>query len=134
MAYEQGSKELTSIVNKTKDLVVIEDLPDDTQCIASSDGKGATEGKGEMEGTDGSDGKEGILGFIRKEGARRLSELERIESHAEDYLDKFGVRIGQFLREAVSVQGPAEEGASQVLFDAGGKKWIPYVIRGPESR
>lgn len=115
LAYEQGQKELKGIIDKSKDLIVVESEEEEGEGTAEEKNAAAEEKNAAVE--EG----EGILGFIRKEGARRLSELEKMEAQAENYIDRMGLRVGQFLREAVAVEAPSSSSTTtekETLFEA----------------
>ena len=53
---------------------------------------------------------EGILEKLRKGAAQRVREIEEAEKRADEYLAKFGGAVGAFLKDAVTIEGPAGEG------------------------
>ena len=72
-----------------------------------------------------------LVARFRSEAAKRLKDLEKAEDAADEALLRFGTNIRNFLRDAVSVAPPSEEGSaagrfrSEVLFeskDAAGKR------------
>ncbi|KAF7593492.1 hypothetical protein BBP40_011403 [Aspergillus hancockii] len=70
---------------------------------------------------------EGFLSRFKAEAARRLKELEKAEEAADEAIMRFGVNIGQKLRDAVSIVPPDADSSSKVLFeskDAEGKRVI----------
>lgn len=74
---------------------------------------------------------ESMLTRFRGEAAKRLKDIQKAEDAADEALLKFGANIRNFLRDAVTVTGPPEDGAkeggSKVLFeskDADGKRVI----------
>ncbi|KAL5358687.1 BSD-domain-containing protein [Aspergillus floccosus] len=84
------------------------------------------EGQGEKSAEAGASG-EGFLSRFKAEAARRLKEIEKAEEAADEAILRFGMNIGQKLREAVSIVPPDEESSSKLLFeskDAHGKRVI----------
>ncbi|EAU33777.1 conserved hypothetical protein [Aspergillus terreus NIH2624] len=84
------------------------------------------EGQGEKSAEAGASG-EGFLSRFKAEAARRLKEIEKAEEAADEAILRFGMNIGQKLREAVSIVPPDEESSSKLLFeskDADGKRVI----------
>ena len=72
---------------------------------------------------------EGVLARLRTEAAKRFKEIEKAEDAADEALLKFGTNIRNFLRDAVSIAPPSDDGkeGSTVLFeskDAQGKRVI----------
>lgn len=73
---------------------------------------------------------ETVLERIRREGAKRLQELQRAEEAADEALLKFGSNIRDFLQNAITIAPPSESPDNQgsmVLFeskDAQGKRVI----------
>ncbi|PYI18446.1 BSD domain protein [Aspergillus violaceofuscus CBS 115571] len=71
---------------------------------------------------------EGFLSRFKAEAARRLKEIEKAEEAADEAILRFGMNIGQKLREAVSIVPPSSEGSGEKpLFeskDAEGKRVI----------
>ncbi|KAE8421699.1 hypothetical protein BDV36DRAFT_247332 [Aspergillus pseudocaelatus] len=69
---------------------------------------------------------EGFLSRFKAEAARRLKEIEKAEEAADEAIMRFGMNIGQKLRDAVSIV-PPESDSSKLLFeskDAEGKRVI----------
>ncbi|OJK02311.1 hypothetical protein ASPACDRAFT_76712 [Aspergillus aculeatus ATCC 16872] len=71
---------------------------------------------------------EGFLSRFKAEAARRLKEIEKAEEAADEAILRFGMNIGQKLREAVSIVPPSSEGSGDKLLfeskDAEGKRVI----------
>ena len=73
---------------------------------------------------------EDFISRFKSEAAKRLKDIEKAEDAADEALLRFGTNIRNFLREAVSIAPPAEEGskhAGSILFeskDASGKRVI----------
>ncbi|KAL6710130.1 hypothetical protein ACN47E_009921 [Coniothyrium glycines] len=74
---------------------------------------------------------QGIVSRFRSEATKRLKDIEKAEDAADEALLKFGSNIRNFLRDAVTVQPPAEgsdaEKKGDVLFeskDSSGKKVV----------
>lgn len=92
--------------------------------------KAATEGgesadKGESEGAGASG--ESFIARLKAEAARRLKEIEKAEEAADEAILRFGMNIGQKLREAVSILPPDTDESGKLLFeskDAEGKRVI----------
>ncbi|PLB41334.1 BSD domain-containing protein [Aspergillus candidus] len=75
---------------------------------------------------EGSASGEGFLARLKAEAARRLKEIEKAEEAADEAILRFGMNIGQKLRDAVSIVPPDSE-ADKLLFeskDADGKRVI----------
>lgn len=75
----------------------------------------------------GSSSTEGFISRFKAEAARRLKEIEKAEEAADEALMRFGMNIGQKLREAVSIVPPASDESGKLLFeskDADGKRII----------
>jgi hypothetical protein len=76
------------------------------------------------------DGDDGIVSRFRSEAAKRLKDIERAEDAADEALLRFGTNIRNFLRDAVSIAPPSDEGPSgksKLLFeskDSEGKRVI----------
>ncbi|CAP80647.1 hypothetical protein E8E15_004346 [Penicillium rubens] len=92
--------------------------------------KAAAEGaessdKGQSEGAGASG--ESFISRLKAEAARRLKEIEKAEEAADEAILRFGMNIGQKLREAVSILPPDTDEAGKLLFeskDAEGKRVI----------
>ncbi|PYI12737.1 BSD-domain-containing protein [Aspergillus sclerotiicarbonarius CBS 121057] len=70
---------------------------------------------------------EGFLSRFKAEAARRLKEIEKAEEAADEAILRFGMNIGQKLRDAVSIVPPNNESSDKLLFeskDADGKRVI----------
>ncbi|OOF98936.1 hypothetical protein ASPCADRAFT_204634 [Aspergillus carbonarius ITEM 5010] len=70
---------------------------------------------------------EGFLSRFKAEAARRLKEIEKAEEAADEAILRFGMNIGQKLRDAVSIVPPSNESSDKLLFeskDAEGKRVI----------
>ncbi|KAE8354679.1 hypothetical protein BDV28DRAFT_74467 [Aspergillus coremiiformis] len=79
-----------------------------------------------VDGQGESSAGEGFLTRFKAEAARRLKEIEKAEEAADEAIMRFGMNIGQKLRDAVSIVPPAAD-SSKVLFeskDAEGKRVI----------
>lgn len=118
-----------SIVDRTKGLSL------STVAMASgSEGQkdGAATPTAPMEGESKDDAQPGSSGesFISRfkaEAARRLKEIEKAEEAADEAIMRFGLSIGQKLREAVSIVPPETDESGKLLFeskDADGKRVI----------
>jgi hypothetical protein len=134
-ASEEAAKGLSdlkqSIVGRTRGLSL--STPSHTE-RADKGGEGETgataaeasrlvDNQGEVSAAAG----EGFLSRLKAEAARRLKELEKAEEAADEAIMRFGVNIGQKLRDAVSIVPPDAESSSKVLFestDAEGKRVI----------
>lgn len=81
------------------------------------------EGEGEGAGASG----ESFITRLKAEAARRLKEIEKAEEAADEAILRFGMNIGQKLREAVSIVPPDTDESGKLLFeskDAEGKRVI----------
>ncbi|OJJ77835.1 hypothetical protein ASPBRDRAFT_112177 [Aspergillus brasiliensis CBS 101740] len=71
---------------------------------------------------------EGFLSRFKAEAARRLKEIEKAEEAADEAILRFGMNIGQKLKDAVSIVPPSTESSSDKLLfeskDADGKRVI----------
>ncbi|PYH46559.1 BSD domain-containing protein [Aspergillus saccharolyticus JOP 1030-1] len=71
---------------------------------------------------------EGFLSRFKAEAARRLKEIEKAEEAADEAILRFGMNIGQKLREAVSIVPPSSDASGDKLLfeskDAEGKRVI----------
>lgn len=70
---------------------------------------------------------EGFISRFKAEAARRLKEIEKAEEAADEAIMRFGLNIGQKLREAVSIVPPETDDSGKLLFeskDADGKRVI----------
>jgi BSD domain len=75
---------------------------------------------------------ESLVARFRTEAAKRLKDIEKAEDAADEALLRFGTNIRNFLRDAVAVAPPSEDGTetksgTSVLFeskDPGGKRVI----------
>lgn len=75
---------------------------------------------------------EGLISRFRLEAAKRLKDIEKAEDAADEALLRFGSNMRNFLRDAVSIAPPEEEGSgsagnNKVLFeskDADGRRVI----------
>ncbi|KAI9926748.1 hypothetical protein ASPWEDRAFT_120888 [Aspergillus wentii DTO 134E9] len=70
---------------------------------------------------------EGFLSRFKAEAAKRLREIEKAEEAADEAILRFGMNIGQKLKEAVSIVPPDTESSDKLLFeskDAEGKRVI----------
>jgi hypothetical protein len=75
----------------------------------------------------GSSSGEGFMSRFKAEAARRLKEIEKAEEAADEAILRFGMNIGQRLREAVSIVPPESDESGKLLFeskDADGKRVI----------
>ena len=65
---------------------------------------------------------EGLIARFRSEATKRLREVQKAEDAADEALLKFGTNIRNFLRDAVTVAPPNEEGnkdgSQKVLFES----------------
>lgn len=68
-------------------------------------GEQATTGEGSTE-TDSSNNNANFLNKLKAEAAKRVSELEKAEQKADEYLLKWGATVGAFLKEAVTIAPP----------------------------
>jgi hypothetical protein len=87
--------------------------------------EGATEGQDKgLEGESEADKKirenEGFLERFKAEAAKRLRDVQRAEDAADEALLRFGTNITNFLRDAVAVSAPEEDGdgKGEVLFES----------------
>ncbi|KAJ5550151.1 hypothetical protein N7535_001911 [Penicillium sp. DV-2018c] len=83
--------------------------------------------KTEGEGSGAGAGGESFIARLKAEAARRLKEIEKAEEAADEAILRFGMNIGQKLREAVSILPPDIGDAGKLLFeskDAEGKRII----------
>lgn len=71
---------------------------------------------------------EGFLSRFKAEAARRLKEIEKAEEAADEAILRFGMNIGQKLKDAVSIVPPSTDSSSDKLLfeskDADGKRVI----------
>ncbi|KAJ5899525.1 hypothetical protein N7495_004269 [Penicillium taxi] len=70
---------------------------------------------------------EGFVSRLKAEAARRLKEIEKAEEAADEAILRFGMSIGQKLREAVSIVPPETDESGKLLYeskDADGKRVI----------
>lgn len=84
------------------------------------------EGESKDEAQAGSS-NEGFISRLKAEAARRLKEIEKAEEAADEAIMRFGLSIGQRLREAVSIVAPETDESGKLLFeskDADGKRVI----------
>lgn len=89
-------------------------------------------GKKDGSGSGNGGGGEGFLARLKAEASKRLKEIEKAEDAADEAILRFGMNIGQKLREAISIVPPDEEGQGggnkgQLLFeskDSEGKRVI----------
>ncbi|RAK97396.1 BSD domain-containing protein [Aspergillus ibericus CBS 121593] len=87
----------------------------------------AVEGGDEATATATAGSSEGFLSRFKAEAARRLKEIEKAEEAADEAILRFGMNIGQKLRDAVSIVPPSNESSDKLLFeskDAEGKRVI----------
>ncbi|PLN81797.1 hypothetical protein BDW42DRAFT_185258 [Aspergillus taichungensis] len=103
---------------------------DDAERSSGGAGAGAKDEASTPTGTgaegEGSASGEGFLARLKAEAARRLKEIEKAEEAADEAILRFGMNIGQKLRDAVSIVPPDSE-ADKLLFeskDADGKRVI----------
>ncbi|KAJ5189321.1 hypothetical protein N7491_005650 [Penicillium cf. griseofulvum] len=85
--------------------------------------EGESSDKGEGAGASG----ESFIARLKAEAARRLKEIEKAEEAADEAILRFGMNIGQKLREAVSILPPDADESGKLLFeskDAEGKRVI----------
>ncbi|KAJ5164241.1 uncharacterized protein N7500_006071 [Penicillium coprophilum] len=85
--------------------------------------EGESSDKGEGAGVSG----ESFIARLKAEAARRLKEIEKAEEAADEAILRFGLNIGQKLREAVSILPPDADQSGKLLFeskDAEGKRVI----------
>src|SRR5690606_30587854 len=85
-------------------------------------------------GEDDIQDNDGLISRFRSEAAKRLKDIEKAEDAADEALLRFGTNIRNFLRDAVSIAPPDEEGdgsssasKNKVLFeskDAEGRRVI----------
>ncbi|CAG8892610.1 unnamed protein product [Penicillium egyptiacum] len=98
---------------------------DDTATPKASAEGAESSDKGEGEGAGASG--ESFITRLKAEAARRLKEIEKAEEAADEAILRFGMNIGQKLREAVSILPPDTDEAGKLLFeskDAEGKRVI----------
>ncbi|EAW11288.1 BSD domain-containing protein [Aspergillus clavatus NRRL 1] len=84
-------------------------------------------GEGQAEGSADTSTNEGFISRFKAEAARRLKEIEKAEEAADEAILRFGMTIGQKLRDAVSIVPPDAESSNKILFeskDAEGKRVI----------
>ena len=126
-----------NIVGRTRGLSLNTAFAGGDGAEGSSSGAGAGAGAGAAKdeastptGTgaegEGSASGEGFLARLKAEAARRLKEIEKAEEAADEAILRFGMNIGQKLRDAVSIVPPDSE-ADKLLFeskDADGKRVI----------
>lgn len=70
---------------------------------------------------------ESFISRLKAEAARRLKEIEKAEEAADEAIMRFGMNIGQKLRDAVSIVPPEADASGKLLFeskDAEGKRVI----------
>lgn len=94
-----------------------------TPKAAAEGGESADKGEGEGAGASG----ESFITRLKAEAARRLKEIEKAEEAADEAILRFGLNIGQKLREAVSILPPDTDESGKLLFeskDAEGKRVI----------
>ncbi|KAJ5387860.1 hypothetical protein N7509_010401 [Penicillium cosmopolitanum] len=87
----------------------------------------AKEGEQKEDTEAGSSSGEGFMSRFKAEAARRLKEIEKAEEAADEAILRFGMNIGQKLREAVSIVPPESDESGKLLFeskDADGKRVI----------
>jgi hypothetical protein len=84
-------------------------------------------GESQEQGPSDAGASEGFLSRFKAEAARRLKEIEKAEEAADEAILRFGMTIGQKLRDAVSIVPPDAESSNKILFeskDAEGKRVI----------
>jgi hypothetical protein len=92
---------------------------------ASAEGESGEKLEGERAGAGA--GGESFIARLKAEAARRLKEIEKAEEAADEAILRFGMNIGQKLREAVSILPPDTDETGKLLFeskDAEGKRVI----------
>lgn len=124
-----------NIVGRTRGLSLNTAFAGGDGAEGSSSGAGAGAGAAKDEAStptgtgaegEGSASGEGFLARLKAEAARRLKEIEKAEEAADEAILRFGMNIGQKLRDAVSIVPPDSE-ADKLLFeskDADGKRVI----------
>ncbi|OQE46243.1 hypothetical protein PENCOP_c001G06464 [Penicillium coprophilum] len=97
--------------------------PSDETATPKAVVEGESGDKGEGAGASG----ESFIARLKAEAARRLKEIEKAEEAADEAILRFGLNIGQKLREAVSILPPDADESGKLLFeskDAEGKRVI----------
>lgn len=84
-----------------------------TTPTASKEGESKDEAQPESSG-------EGFISRFKAEAARRLKEIEKAEEAADEAIMRFGLSIGQKLREAVSIVPPETDESGKLLFESKG--------------
>lgn len=94
---------------------------DDNQATPTTSRAAAAEGSTPAE-------NENMLSRLRAEAAKRLKDLQKAEDAADEALLKFGGNVRDFLKDAISIAPPEDDGqGSTVLFeskDAQGKRVV----------
>lgn len=107
---------------------------------AAGAGEASSSSAGTGETAQAGESTETVLERIRREGAKRLKDLQQAEEAADEALLKFGSNIRDFLRDAITIAPPGEgaggadgggagtgAGGATVLFeskDAQGKRVV----------
>jgi hypothetical protein len=97
------------------------------QSDATATPKAVAEGESSDKGEGASASGESFIARLKAEAARRLKEIEKAEEAADEAILRFGMNIGQKLREAVSILPPDADESGKLLFeskDAEGKRVI----------
>ncbi|KAF3907896.1 hypothetical protein ABW21_db0201766 [Orbilia brochopaga] len=74
-----------------------------------------------------------LLGRLRAEAMKGITEVQKAEDVADAYLAKFGANLGNFLRDAVTIAPPGDSDDEGMDEKAGDKKDVLFETKGTED-